>query len=138
MSRERATWPAWLEALRPDEASRARMREAIPARAASILEARRLASWHEVAAGWAGMLVPIAAVLLLFFGGLAYQAGPGAVAAPRATPVTLEALLDEGDPDAELGVLAASVEPSADWALATVIRGWNGVPAGEDPPRAGR
>lgn len=130
MPRDRTTWRTWIDPLRPDEPSRRRMRKAIFARAAALLEARRLATWQDVAAGWAGMLVPIAAVLLLFFVGLAYQATPRAVAVPRTAAVTLEDLLGEEDSGNGLDALAASAEPSPDWALATVIRYAEGAPEG--------
>lgn len=118
MDRNRQSWPRWLEPLRPDELSRARMRLAIRASAAAILGSRRIRSWEDVAAGWASMLVPIAAVLLLFFGGLAYQTAPRTMVS---SPVTLEELMPDEDPDGALGVLTTNVEPSRDWALTAVI-----------------
>lgn len=135
MDRERSEWPAWLEPLRPDELSRARMRTAILGRAAPLLEARRLGSWETVAAGWASMLLPIAAVLLLFFAGLAYQAAPRTIAA---APVTLEELIAEDDPENSLAALTSNVEPGPDWALATVMRGENGTPQTDRPPDESR
>lgn len=119
MSRQGREWPAWIEPLRPDNFARARMRAAIMGRAASILDARGPGSWQEVASGWATMLLPIAAVLLLFFGGLAYQAAPPAIAR---SPLTLEELMRDDDPEGALGMLTTDVEPSPDWALTAVIR----------------
>lgn len=135
MDRERREWPAWLEPLRPDELSRARMRTAILGRAAPLLDARRLGSWETVAAGWARMLVPIAAVLLLLFAGLAYQAAPRTIAA---APVTLEELMAEDDAENTLAALTSSVEPSPDWALTTVMRGENGTPPADRPSAESR
>lgn len=122
MDRNRRRWPSWLEPLRPDDVTRGRMRAAILARAAPILDSRRLGGWEDVAAGWATMLMPIAAVLVLFFGGLAYQATPRTL---DVSPVTLEELMRDEDPEGTLGVLAANVEPSPDWALTAVIRHQN-------------
>lgn len=136
MKREqRPDWPAWLDPLRPDEVTRARLRATIRGRATPILDSRRLGSWQDVAAGWATMLVPIAAVLLLFFGGLAYQATPRTIAA---APVTLEELIGEQDPEDGFGALTSTAEPSRDWALTAVMRHDNGYPRDQSPPGQNR
>lgn len=119
MDKKRRGWPAWVEPLRPDAVARGRLRAAIRRRAEPIFEAHRLGSWEDVAAGWARMLMPIAAVLVLFFAGLAHQATPRTVATPA---LTLEELTQEEDPEGTLAVLTTSVEPSPDWALTAPIR----------------
>ncbi|MEN8145843.1 MAG: hypothetical protein ABFS14_12940 [Gemmatimonadota bacterium] len=79
MKKQQIEWPAWLEALRPDELTRQRLRGRIMAQAEPLLAARRALTWDEVASRWATMLVPAAAAVTLLFGGLALQAGPRAV-----------------------------------------------------------
>lgn len=126
---ERRSWPDWLEPLRPDDLTRARMRRAILARAArllgseSVLVAEGPASWQDVAAGWSRMLLPIAAVLLLFFAGLAYQAGTGPerVAVADDFGFSLEELARQSDPQGSLELLTATDEPTADRVLTAVI-----------------
>lgn len=68
----RREWPAWLDGLRPDEVTSARLRRSILQAAEPLLEARR-EDWWDVASRWAGLLTPIAAVLALVFGGLALR-----------------------------------------------------------------
>lgn len=63
-------WPDWLEALRPDDLTSARLRSSVMQAVEPLLEARRDDLW-DVAARWAGLLTPVAAVLVLVFGGLA-------------------------------------------------------------------
>jgi hypothetical protein len=65
-------WPKWLEGLRPDDLSSARLRGSIALAAEPLLEARR-DDWWDVASRWAGLLTPVAAVLVLAFGGLAVR-----------------------------------------------------------------
>lgn len=68
-------WPAWLEALRPDEVTRARVRRVILRDAAPILAPRR-DSWLDAVSDWATILSPVAAAVTLVFAGLALkQAG---------------------------------------------------------------
>lgn len=67
-------WPDWLESLRPDDVTSARLRRSITAAAEPLLEARR-DDWWDVASRWAGLLTPAAAVLALVFGGVAMRQG---------------------------------------------------------------
>lgn len=67
-------WPDWLESLRPDDVTSARVRRSIAAAAQPLLEARR-DDWWDVASRWAGLLTPAAAVLALVFGGVAMRQG---------------------------------------------------------------
>jgi len=67
-------WPRWLESLRPDEVTSARLRSSIVQAAEPLLKARR-DDWWEVASRWAGLLTPVAAALVLVFGGLALHGG---------------------------------------------------------------
>lgn len=78
-------WPEWLEPLRPDDVSRQRMLRAIMDRARPILE-RREPDWFDVAAGWATILAPIAAVITLVFIGVALQALQPTTVADRTEP----------------------------------------------------
>lgn len=114
-------WPGWLEPLRPDSVTRARMRRDILVRAAPLLEARRPIVWQEIAAGWSSTLVPLAAALIVVFAGLAYNASRAAetTLAERAPNYGLEELVAPGDrpPD----VLTSAREPDSDVLLTEVI-----------------
>lgn len=108
----------WLDALRPDQVTRARLRAAILERAAPLLEERREAGWLGVAAGWSGRLAPVAAVAALFFGWLAYDAGQRA---PRsASSVQAEELVRPGE-QAPPELLTAGEAPSVDRVLAAAL-----------------
>jgi hypothetical protein len=63
-------WPKWLETLRPDEITRARLKRSIAEAAAPLLGARQL-TWWEVASDWASLLTPVAAAVAVLFAGLA-------------------------------------------------------------------
>lgn len=65
-------WPDWLDGLRPDDLASARLRSSILQAADPLLEARRDDLW-DVASRWAGLLTPVAAALVLVFGGLAVR-----------------------------------------------------------------
>ena len=69
-SRGRRGWPNWLETLRPDEITRARLKRSIADAAAPLLSARQL-TWWEVASDWASLLTPVAAAAAVLFAGLA-------------------------------------------------------------------
>lgn len=123
-------WPAWAEPLRPDDVTRARLARQIMARARPLLGARR-ESWQDVASGWASMLAPLAAVLLLFFTALAYRASDGGIAvadlgpepvvefAPPSGPATVEELVGGGE--AAPWLLTGAEEPSTDALLTAVM-----------------
>jgi hypothetical protein len=81
----RREWPAWLEALRPDQMTRERIRRAVMRRASPILASRRT-SWLDLASEWATLLSPVAAAVALVFAGLAVLRPPSdtlAEAPPR-------------------------------------------------------
>lgn len=65
-------WPEWMESLRPDEMTSARLKRSISSAAAPLLAERREDLW-DIASRWAGLLTPVAAVLALVFGGLAMR-----------------------------------------------------------------
>lgn len=94
-------WPDWLDGLRPDELTSARLRRSVVEAAAPLLEARR-ADWWDVASSWAGLLTPVAALLVLVFAGLAMQQQAGvetqAVGELASTPDVVEALRSEAAP----------------------------------------
>ena len=75
--REGPTWPGWLENLRPDEVTRARLRRSIVTAAAPLLRGRQL-TWWEVASDWASLLTPVAAAIAVLFAGLALDDRPTA------------------------------------------------------------
>lgn len=89
---------AWLESLQPDDVSRRRMRRAIMDRARPILE-RREADWYDVAAAWATILAPIAAMITLIFMGIALQASdrPGETATAVVPVETAPIVADPDD-----------------------------------------
>ena len=64
----------WLDALRPDDLTAARLRHAILDAAQPVLDGRR-DSWWDVASNWATLLTPVAAALTLLFAGLAVRKG---------------------------------------------------------------
>jgi hypothetical protein len=66
--------PRWLDNLRPDEMTAARLRRAILDAAKPLLAAKR-DSWWDVASNWATLLTPVAAALTLIFAGLAVRQG---------------------------------------------------------------
>lgn len=121
-------WPEWAEPLRPDAPVRRRIRMAVLSHAESLFRIRR-ESWQDVASGWAAMLIPIAAVLLILFAGLAYQAtaergAPTSVAAttaPAAVTPSYEELMAGGD-DQPPVLLTGADEPSRDALFTAVMR----------------
>ncbi|TFG63716.1 MAG: hypothetical protein E4H28_06065 [Gemmatimonadales bacterium] len=66
--------PRWLDTLRADEVTVARLRRAILDAAQPLLAGKR-DSWWDVASNWATLLTPVAAVLTLIFAGLAVRQG---------------------------------------------------------------
>jgi hypothetical protein len=95
------SWPRWLESLRPDDLTSARLRSSIVRAAEPLLEARR-DDWWDVASRWAGLLTPVAAALVLVFGGLALRDGVSgeslALAEGEPTPDLVELLHSEVAP----------------------------------------
>lgn len=94
-------WPEWLEGLRPDDVTAARLHRQITSAARPLLDARR-EDWWDVASGWAGLLTPVAAVLALVFAGVAVSQGADGetVAAADVEPASdvVEALRSETAP----------------------------------------
>jgi len=74
------------------------MRQAIIDRARPMLE-RREADWYDVAAAWATILAPIAAMITLVFMGIALQASsrPEDTATAAATVETAPIVADSED-----------------------------------------
>jgi hypothetical protein len=64
----------WLDILRPDEVTVARLRRSIVDAARPLLAGKR-DSWWDVASDWATLLTPVAAALTLIFAGLAVRQG---------------------------------------------------------------
>lgn len=116
----RGRWPDWLEPLRPDDLSRARMRRAIARRAAPILQ-RRNVVWSDVASGWASRLAPLAVAVLLLFGWIAWRAEP--VETRQAASLDAEALIRRDTADSPPRVLTSDDAPSADAILASAVYG---------------
>ncbi len=119
------SWPAWIEPLRPDDVSRARMRSVVLDRADAWLERRGAASVWELAADAALRLVPVAASALLLFGWMAHRAERPPVAADAGSNVAVEELVRSGAPGAQAppAVLTAASAPSQDLVLAATLRG---------------
>jgi len=94
-------WPEWLEKLRPDDVTSARLHGSILGAAEPLLAARR-DEWWEVASRWAGLLIPVAAALALVFGGVAIRGAPEAetlgLAVLEPTPDVVELLRAESTP----------------------------------------
>jgi len=90
-------WPKWLETLRPDQITRARLKRSIADAAAPLLSARQL-TWWEVASDWASLLTPVAAAVAVLFAGLALgdrpTTGTEAVIAVSADAPRLEEFID--------------------------------------------
>ena len=90
-------WPMWLETLRPDQITRARLKRSIADAAAPLLSARQL-TWWEVASDWASLLTPVAAAVAVLFAGLALgdrpTTGAEAVIAVSADAPRLEEFID--------------------------------------------
>lgn len=118
--KEDGRWPDGLEELRPDDLARARIRRAIRAASAGLLRARRRAAWREVAAGWARILTPLAALLAIAFAGLAVRATSPPPETSR-PPVTLEELMGPDQAGEPFGYLTGVDEPSTDRVLTAVI-----------------
>lgn len=133
-SRSRS-WPTWLEPLRPDDVSRARMRSAVLERARPWLERRRAASTWELAEAAARRLAPLAACAVLLFGWMAHRADPPPIAADRplapepaavrtgASNVAVEELVRSTRPQGPPAVLTSASAPSRDLVLAATLRG---------------
>ncbi len=127
MRRERGhdedTWPVWLEPLRPDPASRTRMRRRILAAAAPLLAGRHPLAWWEVAADWSSVAVPIAASIALLFGWIAYTSStPAAASTPEPERIEIEALVQPQAPASPPALLIDRTEPSSDALLAATLR----------------
>lgn len=121
VGREDRAWPAWLEALRPDELARARMRRGILSAAAPLLATRRSRrSWWQVAADWSSVAVPIAAAIALLFAWIAYDSAPPGSEQPER--VEMEALVRPAVQTAPPDLLLNRSEPSTDGVLAATLQ----------------
>lgn len=122
MTQEQRSWPDWLETLRPDEVTRKRIERAVLSRAAPLLAARRREGTWDVTAGWADVLVPVAAAATAFFVALALSAGGGAPATAVDGPAPRIEELVEYEPDASPpAVLTRGSEPDMDAVLEAAI-----------------
>lgn len=117
MGERRGSWPAWSEPLRPEAGRRDRIRDGIVAGAREELARRQRDAVLEVASGWTGRILPLAAAVALAFGWAATLGG-GSTAAPEA--IRAERLVDP-DSTALPGILVSGSEPSADRVLQTVV-----------------
>ena len=92
-------WPAWLESLRPDDVTSARMHRSVLEAAAPLLEARR-EDWWTIASSWARLLIPAAAVVTIVCGSLAVRDEPAVMAAGETEPAAdvVDALRSEAAP----------------------------------------
>lgn len=124
---EESAWPGWLEPLRPDALTRRRIRRDVMERARPLLAARRPARAWEVAAGWADVLVPVAAVASVLFTVLALQIGERAIGpSPRAGAadgqgVRIEELLADPTSSEPPPLLTRRDQPDLDGVLEAAI-----------------
>ncbi len=118
------SWPRWLEPLRPDDVTRARIERRVRERAEPLLQARSAAAgWQGVAARWAVLVAPVAAVLTVAFGVLAYRTMPDEPASTEAALLTVEQLVAEGPEDAFPDLLTSATEPSKIHVLEAAMTG---------------
>ncbi|MFQ5688855.1 MAG: hypothetical protein ACE5HQ_01100 [Gemmatimonadota bacterium] len=110
----------WMAPLEPNLLSRSRMRRAILERARPLLLRRRVGSWQDVAAGWAALLAPAAALLALAFAGVAYVASAEG-GDDTAQTATVEELIGPDEPEGPPSLLTATQEPNADMILTEVM-----------------
>lgn len=123
---EGSAWPGWLEALRPDALTRRRIRRDVMERARPLLAARRPARAWEVAAGWADVLVPVAAVASVLFTVVALQIGeramgPAQVRATGGQGVHIEELLADPTASEPPPLLTRRDQPDLDGVLEAAI-----------------
>jgi hypothetical protein len=117
-------WPRWLEPLRPDDVTRTRLDRHVHEGAEPLLVARLgAASWQSVAARWAVLLAPAAAVLTVAFARLAYQAGSSEQPSAEVVTVTVEQLVAEDRDDVFPALLTSATEPSKEHLLAAAMAG---------------
>lgn len=128
-------WPEWLEGLRPDDLTSARLRSSILQAAEPLLEARR-DDWWDVASRWAGLLTPVAAALVLVFGGLALRDGVTgeslALTAVEPAPDLVELLHSEAAPAG-----FSEFDTNDDVVFAALGEAARQRPRGEPAPRPG-
>lgn len=117
MGERNGGWPSWSEPLRPDAGRRDRIREGIVAGARDELARRQRDAMLEVASGWTGRILPLAAAIALAFGWAAALGG-GETGTPEG--IRAERLVDP-DSTALPGILVSGSEPSADRVLQTVV-----------------
>lgn len=113
---------SWLDPLRPDDVTRARISAAVHRRAAPLLRRRRRGAVLDTAASLARLVAPAAAAAALLFGWVAHEATSPASDAPVAErPVQVEELVRarNGTPPA---LLTSSSAPSTDLVLEATLR----------------
>lgn len=113
----REGWPAWIEPLRPEGGRRGRIRDGIVAGARDELARRQRQAMLEVASGWTGRILPLAAAVALAFG---WAAALGGESPGTAESIRAERLVDPSS-TALPGILVSGSEPSADRVLQTVV-----------------
>lgn len=116
--RHRETWPGWAEPLRPDGDRRRRLREAISLEAREELARRERRAVVNVASGWTGRILPLAAAVALAFGWAAVR---GVDPAPTRAPISAERLVDPDSATALPRILVNRSEPSTDRVLQSVV-----------------
>lgn len=117
MGDRRDGWPDWSEPLRPEGGRRGRIRDRIVAGARDELARRQRHAMLEVASGWTGRILPLAAAIALAFGWAATLGDGSPTGSER---IRAERLVDP-DSTALPGILVSGPEPSADRVLQTVV-----------------
>lgn len=119
-------WPEWLEPLRPDDVSRARIQARIRVRSERELARRRRRAAWQAAEQLARRMTPVAAAAILLFGWLALRAG--AVPEPDARrPVAVEQLLQPAGGEGPPAFLVSASAPGPEHAYEAAL------PSGSSP-----
>lgn len=122
MSESQKPWPPWLEQLRPDDVARRRIHREVMSRARPLLAARRRAGTWDVTAGWADVLVPVAAAVAAFFVALALNTGgPTAPTTAHRAPASIEELVGYEVDASPPAILTRRTEPDMDAVLEAAI-----------------
>jgi len=118
-------WTSWLEPLRPDDVTRARVRSAVLSEAGPRLRRRRRRALWRTAGSLARIVAPVAAAAVLMFGWVAHEASApalesaGTVAAER--PVEVDELV-RGQNGVPPAMLTSASAPSSDLVLEATLR----------------
>lgn len=111
-------WPSWLRSLRPERHRRRRLRAGIVADAREELGRREREAVLDVASGWTGRILPLAAAVILAFGWAAVR---GTAEPPATESIAAERLVDPDSAAALPAILVNRPEPSTGRVLQSVV-----------------